>query len=33
MGFQPPVWLRAGDVIELGVEGLGQQRQRVVGPT
>jgi len=30
MGFQPPVWLRAGDVVELGIEGLGQQRQTVV---
>lgn len=32
MGFSPPVWLRAGDVIELGIDGLGVQRQRVVGP-
>jgi 2-keto-4-pentenoate hydratase/2-oxohepta-3-ene-1,7-dioic acid hydratase in catechol pathway len=32
MGFQPPVWLQAGDVVELGIEGLGRQRQRVVGP-
>jgi 2-keto-4-pentenoate hydratase/2-oxohepta-3-ene-1,7-dioic acid hydratase in catechol pathway len=30
MGFNPPVWLQAGDVIELGVEGLGSQRQTVV---
>jgi 2,4-diketo-3-deoxy-L-fuconate hydrolase len=30
MGFQPPVWLQAGDVVELGIEGLGQQRQTVV---
>lgn len=30
MGFQPPVWLRAGDVMELGIDHLGTQRQRVV---
>jgi 2,4-diketo-3-deoxy-L-fuconate hydrolase len=30
MGMRPPVWLAAGDVLELGIEGLGQQRQRVV---
>lgn len=27
MGMKPPVYLRAGDVIELGIEGLGAQRQ------
>ncbi|MFO1143686.1 MAG: fumarylacetoacetate hydrolase family protein [Amaricoccus sp.] len=27
MGMKPPVFLRAGDVIELGIEGLGEQRQ------
>ncbi|HSD65125.1 MAG TPA: fumarylacetoacetate hydrolase family protein [Vicinamibacteria bacterium] len=30
MGFDPPAFLRAGDVVELGIEGLGRQRQRVV---
>ena len=30
MGFQPQVWLQAGDVMELSIEGLGQQRQTVV---
>jgi 2-keto-4-pentenoate hydratase/2-oxohepta-3-ene-1,7-dioic acid hydratase in catechol pathway len=30
MGFSPPVWLRPGDVIELGIEGLGTQRQNVL---
>jgi 2,4-didehydro-3-deoxy-L-rhamnonate hydrolase len=30
MGMQPQVWLKAGDVIELGIEGLGSQRQTVV---
>lgn len=30
MGLKPPVYLKAGDVVALGIEGLGQQRQRVV---
>ena len=30
MGMKPPQWLREGDVMELGIEGLGTQRQRVV---
>jgi 2-keto-4-pentenoate hydratase/2-oxohepta-3-ene-1,7-dioic acid hydratase in catechol pathway len=30
MGMHPPVWLKAGDVIELGIEGLGSQRQTVI---
>lgn len=30
MGRKPPRFLRPGDVVELGVEGLGQQRQQVV---
>lgn len=29
-GFKPPKFLRAGDVMELGVEGLGTQRQEVL---
>ncbi|MEV7631860.1 fumarylacetoacetate hydrolase family protein [Microbacterium sp. NPDC089318] len=32
MGFDPQVWLEAGDVMELGIDGLGTQRQRVVAP-
>jgi len=32
LGFNPPVFLKAGDVVELGIEGLGRQRQRVVSP-
>ncbi|NGO46026.1 fumarylacetoacetate hydrolase family protein [Streptomyces ureilyticus] len=32
MGFTPPVWLRPGDVMELGIRQLGTQRQRVVAP-
>ncbi|HEY0314123.1 MAG TPA: fumarylacetoacetate hydrolase family protein [Allosphingosinicella sp.] len=30
MGQKPPVFLKAGDVMELGIEGLGTQRQVVV---
>lgn len=30
MGKKPPVYLKAGDVIDLGIEGLGVQRQKVV---
>ena len=31
MGQKPePVWLKPGDVVELGIEGLGQQRQTVI---
>ena len=30
MGFKPPRYLRAGDVMRLGVEGLGEQSQNVV---
>ena len=32
MGFDPPVWLQPGDTIELGISGLGTQRQRVLAP-
>ncbi|MFC0682670.1 fumarylacetoacetate hydrolase family protein [Lysobacter korlensis] len=32
MGFTPPIWLQPGDVMELGIEGLGRQRQNVIGP-
>jgi 2-keto-4-pentenoate hydratase/2-oxohepta-3-ene-1,7-dioic acid hydratase in catechol pathway len=32
MGFVPAIWLQEGDVMELGIEGLGVQRQTVVGP-
>ncbi len=31
LGFNPPIYLKAGDVIELGIEGLGEQRQLAVG--
>lgn len=30
MGMKPPVYLRAGDVMELGIEGLGAQKQTCV---
>jgi 2-keto-4-pentenoate hydratase/2-oxohepta-3-ene-1,7-dioic acid hydratase in catechol pathway len=30
-GKKPPVYLRAGNEMRLGVEGLGEQRQQVVG--
>jgi len=29
MGMKPPRYLKAGDVVELGIEGLGEQRQNV----
>jgi len=32
MGFTPPIWLQPGDVMELGIEGLGLQRQGVLAP-
>jgi 2-keto-4-pentenoate hydratase/2-oxohepta-3-ene-1,7-dioic acid hydratase in catechol pathway len=32
MGFVPPIWLQPGDVMELGIEGLGSQRQNVLAP-
>ncbi len=30
MGQKPPRYLRAGDVVELGIDGLGSQRQEVI---
>lgn len=30
LGFNPPVYLKEGNVITLGIEGLGEQRQTVV---
>lgn len=30
LGFDPPIYLKAGDVIELGADYLGEQRQEVV---
>jgi 2,4-diketo-3-deoxy-L-fuconate hydrolase len=28
LGFKPPVYLKPGDIIELGIEGLGTQKQQ-----
>ena len=30
MGMKPPTYLKAGDVVTLGIEGLGEQRQDVI---
>lgn len=30
MGFNPPVYLKEGDVVELGIDGLGISRQRAI---
>ena len=30
LGMKPPVWLKPGDVVTLGIEHLGEQRQEVV---
>lgn len=32
MGFDPQVWLQPGDVMELGIDRLGTQRQTVIAP-
>lgn len=32
MGHDPQIWLQPGDVMDLGIDGLGSQRQNVVGP-
>ncbi len=32
IGFKPPVFLQPGDVMELGIDGLGTQRQNVLAP-
>jgi len=29
LGMKPPVYLKAGDVVELGIDGLGSSRQKV----
>ena len=29
LGFKPPIYLKDGDVVELGIDGLGSQRQQV----
>jgi len=30
LGMKPPVWLKAGDVMTLTIQGLGEQKQKVV---
>ena len=30
LGFDPPVYLKDGDVVELGIDGLGMQKQMAV---
>jgi 2,4-didehydro-3-deoxy-L-rhamnonate hydrolase len=30
MGMKPQTWLKAGDVITLGIKGLGEQKQKIV---
>ena len=30
LGFNPPIYLKAGDIIELGADYLGEQRQEVI---
>ena len=30
LGMNPPKYLKAGDVVELGIQGLGESRQQVV---
>ena len=29
LGFKPPIFLKAGDIMELGIDGLGVQKQKV----
>ncbi|MBV8835547.1 MAG: fumarylacetoacetate hydrolase family protein, partial [Alphaproteobacteria bacterium] len=31
LGMKPnPVWLKPGDTVTLGIEGLGEQKQKIV---
>jgi 2-keto-4-pentenoate hydratase/2-oxohepta-3-ene-1,7-dioic acid hydratase in catechol pathway len=30
MGHKPPIYLKAGDVVEYGIEGLGEARQKIL---
>ena len=30
LGFKPPIYLKAGDVVTLGMDGLGEQKQKAV---
>lgn len=33
LGFNPPIYLKAGDVVELGIDGLGESKQTVIAYT
>lgn len=33
LSFDPPIYLQSGDVVELGIDGLGTSRQRVTPPS
>ncbi len=33
LGFKPPIFLKPGDVVELGIEGLGESKQHAVACT
>jgi 2-keto-4-pentenoate hydratase/2-oxohepta-3-ene-1,7-dioic acid hydratase in catechol pathway len=30
LGMKPPVFLKPGDIVELGIDGLGQSKQHVI---
>jgi 2,4-diketo-3-deoxy-L-fuconate hydrolase len=30
LGMKPPVWLKVGDTVSLGIQGLGAQKQRII---
>jgi 2-keto-4-pentenoate hydratase/2-oxohepta-3-ene-1,7-dioic acid hydratase in catechol pathway len=30
LGMKPPAWLKVGDVVTLGIQGLGEQRQKIL---
>jgi len=30
LGMKPPVWLKVGDVVTLGIQGMGEQRQKIL---
>jgi 2-keto-4-pentenoate hydratase/2-oxohepta-3-ene-1,7-dioic acid hydratase in catechol pathway len=33
LGFKPPIYLQAGDVVTLGIDGLGEQKQHAIAYT
>jgi len=33
LGFKPPIYLKAGDIVELGIDGLGSSKQNCVAYT